>query len=54
MMLQKILMETSKDIVGTIVKELSGTYRDIIRDEMEIIFVLLYLKYASKDKELYF
>ena len=32
-MLQKILMETSKDIVATIVKELSGTYRDIIKDK---------------------
>ena len=32
-MLQKILMETSKDIVGTIVKDLSGSYRDIIRDK---------------------
>ena len=32
-MLQKIIMESSKDIVGTIVKELIGTYRDIIRDK---------------------
>ena len=32
-MLQKILMETSKDIVAIIVKELSGTYRDIIKDK---------------------
>ncbi len=33
MILQKILLEASKDIIDTIVKELSGNYRNLIKDK---------------------
>ena len=51
-MLQKILMETSKDIVGTIVKELSGTYRDIIRDKNGNYFCSDLLKICEQSQRI--
>lgn len=52
-MLQKILVETSKDIVDTIVKELSGTYRDIIRDKNGNYFCTDLFKICEQSQRIY-